>query len=217
MEAVIPEEVWQPEEGSTGRGSASWRRAGGGARQDVVQAEFTESTPAQHPAQQAQQAPPAAAAGPQTSAGRVPEDIGGGEGATVGGKREGGPRAFLGGEADVDLLDLPAGHVLFEMQVEAEEREDDGDWFLLRVRALQRDRVDRVLVDERRVAVRERVGEELGLGGGVIHGRQCSRLAVREGSKRQTVNRKPWTADGKLISRLPFANRASRPSNNKLR
>ena len=92
-------------------------------------------------------------------AGRVPEDIGGGEGATVGGKREGGPRAFLGGEADVDLLDLPAGHVLFEMQVEAEEREDDGDWFLLRVRELQRDRVDSVLVDERRVAVRESAGE----------------------------------------------------------
>ncbi|KAL4436074.1 hypothetical protein ABPG77_005522 [Micractinium sp. CCAP 211/92] len=75
VEAVIPEEVWQPEEGSTGRGSASWRRAGGGARQDVVQAEFTESTPAQHPAQQAQQAPPAAVAGAQTGAGRVPEDV----------------------------------------------------------------------------------------------------------------------------------------------
>ena len=67
---------------------------------------------------------------------------------------------FPAGHAHVRELGLAAGELLFQMQVEADEAEGQLDGLGLPIGVLHGEGVDYVLMDERRITMRQRVGAE---------------------------------------------------------
>ena len=66
-------------------------------------------------------------------------------------------------------LNLPPRIAALEMEVQADERKGHADRLRLLRRALRRERVDDMLVNEVRVAVRQRVGGQL-IASGLLRG-----------------------------------------------
>lgn len=64
----------------------------------------------------------------------------------------------------MNQLDLSARMPLLDVQVEADERERDRDRLRAVVSRLRRIGIDDVLMDERRIAARQRVGAQLFIG-----------------------------------------------------
>lgn len=93
--------------------------------------------------------------------GRVGENVGYGDGASVGGLREGRPVFALIGQANVGSLHFFARAAALHAKIEANEGEGELDRLGGLVRVLDGVGVDDVLMDERGIRVRQRVVGEL--------------------------------------------------------
>jgi hypothetical protein len=92
---------------------------------------------------------------------RSGDDVDYGHRATLLWKDKGRPVAFVPAEPHVDALDLTPRQSFFDVQVKSDERERDPERLRAFISVLRRERIDHVLMDECRVAMRERIALQL--------------------------------------------------------
>jgi len=106
---------------------------------------------------------PAADDGVALGTRRGGEDVGNPDGRALRRHRRRDPIAALASKSRVRPLHLSAGEALFEIEIQSDQSEDDGDRLAARAGMLHRVRINDVLMDELRIAEFERVESELGI------------------------------------------------------